>query len=151
MLFTCNNETDIFISNSTKDKIWNLEYTDLSLLLRQNFNCQSEKHNFLSLADGKLLIHLTNKPLKVKQIDSIEILTDAFINYKIMINRYPLSAGDLLLYMSIIKGAVHVVDAPFNMVYQYDQQFRLRIAYNQTRTWYQIDGNYGYNLSQKGR
>ena len=40
MLFTCNNETDIFISKSTKDKIWNLKYTDLSLLLRQNFNCQ---------------------------------------------------------------------------------------------------------------
>jgi hypothetical protein len=36
MLFTCNNETDIFISKYTKDKIWNLEYTDLSLLLRQN-------------------------------------------------------------------------------------------------------------------
>ena len=145
MLFTCINETDIFISKSTKEKIWNLEYSDLSLLLRQNFNCQSEKHNFLSLADGKLLIHLTNKPLKVKQIDSIEILTDAFINYKVMINRYPLSAGDLLLFMSIIKGAV--VDAPFYRVYQYDQQFRLRIAYNQIRTWSQIDD---YNLSQKG-
>jgi hypothetical protein len=58
-LFTCNNETDIFISKSTKDKIWNLEYTDFSLLLRQNFNCQSEKHNFLSLADGKLVMHPT--------------------------------------------------------------------------------------------
>ena len=44
MLFTCNNVTDIFISKSTKDKIWNLEYTDLSLLLGHNFNCQSEKN-----------------------------------------------------------------------------------------------------------
>ena len=75
MLPKCNNETDIFISKHTKDKIWNIEYTDLSLLLRQNFNCQSEKHNFLSLADGKLVMHPTNKPLKVKQIDSIEIWT----------------------------------------------------------------------------
>ena len=66
-----------------------------------------------------------------------------------MIDRHPLIAGDLESYMSIIRGAV--VDAPFNRIYQYDQQFRLRIAYNQTRTWYQIDGNYGYNLSQKGR
>ena len=71
MLFTCNNETDIFISKSTTDKIWNLEYTDFSLLLRQNFNSQSEKHNFLSLADGKLIMHPTNKSLKVKQTDSI--------------------------------------------------------------------------------
>ena len=107
MLLTCNNETDIFISKSTKEKNWNLEYTDLSLLLRQNFNCQSEKHNFLKLADGKLVMHPTNKPLKVKQIDSIGIWTDAFINYaKVVIDRLPLLAGDLLSYMSIIRGAV---------------------------------------------
>ena len=82
----------------------------------------------------------TNKPLKVKQIDSIGIWTDAFINYaKVMIDRHPLLAGDLLSYMSIIRGAV--VDALFYRVYQYDQQFRLQIAYNQTRTWSQIDGN----------
>jgi hypothetical protein len=59
MLITCDNTTDIFISMSTKDKMWNLEYTDLSLLVRHNFNCQSVKHNFLTLADGKLLMHLT--------------------------------------------------------------------------------------------
>jgi hypothetical protein len=53
MLLTCDNETDIFISKSTKDKFWNLEYTVLSLLLRHHFNCQSVKHNLLSLADGK--------------------------------------------------------------------------------------------------
>ena len=27
MLITCDNETDIFLSKSTKIKIWNLEYT----------------------------------------------------------------------------------------------------------------------------
>jgi hypothetical protein len=70
----------ICISESTKDNIWNLEHTDLSLLLQHKFNCKGVKHNFLSLADGKLLMHLTNKPPKVKQIDSIEILTDAFSN-----------------------------------------------------------------------
>jgi hypothetical protein len=89
MLITCDNTTDIFISKSTKDKIWNLEYTDLSLLLRHHFNCQSVRHNFISLADGKLLMHLTNKSLKVKQINSIEIWTDAFINNaNIMIDRH---------------------------------------------------------------
>ena len=69
-------------------------------------------------------MHPTNKPLKVKQIDSIEIWTDAFINYdKVIIDRYPLLTGHLLSCMSIIKGAV--VDVPFYRVYQYDQQFRL--------------------------
>jgi hypothetical protein len=83
MLLTCDIETDISISKTTKDKFWNLEYTVLLLLLRHHFNCQSVKHNFLSLADGKLLMYLTNKPLKVKQINSIEIWTDAFRYCKI--------------------------------------------------------------------
>jgi len=94
-------------------------------------------------------MHPTNKPLKVKQIDSIEIWTHAFINYaKVMIDRHPLLAGDLLSYMSIIRRAV--VDAPLFRVYQYDQQFRLRIAYNQTRTWSQIDGNLWLQYIGKG-
>jgi hypothetical protein len=43
---------------------------------------------------------------------SIGIWIDAFINYaKVMVDRHPLLAGDLLSYMSIIRGAV--VDAPF--------------------------------------
>ena len=129
MLLTCDNETDIFISKTTKDKFRNLEYTVLSLLLRHHFNCQSVKHNFLSLADGKLPMYLTNKPLKVKQINSLDIWTDAFINNaNVMIDRHHLLAGYSLSYMSIIRGAV--VDAPVNRVYQYDQQFRLRIAHN---------------------
>ena len=78
-------------------------------------------------------MHPTIKPLKVKQIDSIEIWTDAFINYaKVMIDSQPLLAADLLSYMSIIRRAV--VDAHFFRVYHYNQQFRFRIAFNQTRT-----------------
>jgi hypothetical protein len=74
-------------------------------------------------------MHLTNKHLKGKQIDSIEIWTDAFINNaNVMIDRHYLLAIYSLSYMSIIRGVV--VDAPFYRVYQYDQQFRLRIAYN---------------------
>jgi len=52
------------------------------------------------------------------------------------------------MYMSIIRGAV--VDAPFYRVFQYDQQFQLRIAYNQTRTWSQIDGNLWLQFIAKG-
>ena len=67
-------------------------------------------------------MHLTNKLLKVKQINSIEMLTDAFINNaNVMIDRHHLLAGYLLSYMSIIRGAAG--DAPLYRVYQYDQQF----------------------------
>jgi hypothetical protein len=65
-----------------------------------------------------------------------------------MIDRHPLIAGDLESYMSIIRGAV--VEAPFYRIYQYDQQFRLRIAYNQTRTWSEIDGNLWLQFIAKG-
>ena len=69
-------------------------------------------------------MHLTNKSLEVKQIDSIYIWTDPLINNaNIMNDRQPLLSRNLLLYISIISGAVD--DAPFNRVYQYDQQFRL--------------------------
>jgi hypothetical protein len=94
-------------------------------------------------------MYLTNKPLKVKQINSIEIWTDAFINNaNVMIDRHHLLAGYSLSYMSIIRGAV--VDAHFNRVYQCDQQFRLRIAYNQTRTMSQIDGNLWLQFIARG-
>ena len=39
---------------------------------------------------------------------------------------------------------------PFYRVYQYDQQFRLRIAYNQTRTWSQIDCSIWLQFIAKG-
>jgi hypothetical protein len=52
-------------------------------------------------------MHLTNKPLKVKHINSIKLWTDAFINNaNIMIDRHHLLAGYSLSYMSIIRGAV---------------------------------------------
>jgi hypothetical protein len=50
--------------------------------------------------------------------------TDAFINYaKVLITKHPLLAGDLFMYMAIIKGAIS--DATFDRVYMCDQQFRL--------------------------
>jgi hypothetical protein len=94
-------------------------------------------------------MYLTNKPLKVKQIYSMEIWTDAFINNaNIMIDRHHLLAGYSLSYMSIIRGAV--IDAHLKRVYQCDQQFRLRIAYNQTRTMSQIDGNLWLQFIARG-
>ena len=50
--------------------------------------------------------------------------------------------------MSIIRGAV--VDAPFYRFYQYDQQFRLRITYNQTKQMSQIDDNLWLQFIARG-
>ena len=50
--------------------------------------------------------------------------------------------------MSLIRGAVS--DAPFEKVYHYDQQFRLRISQNPTKSWSQIDGNLWLRFIAKG-
>jgi hypothetical protein len=69
-------------------------------------------------------MHLTNRSLEVKQIDSIYIWTDPLIdNANIMFDRQPLLSRNSLLYISIIRGTVD--DAPYYRINQYDQQFRL--------------------------
>ena len=57
-------------------------------------------------------------------------------------------ATDLISYMILIRGAVS--DALFEWVYNYDKQFRLRIAQNPTRSWSQIDGNLWFRFIAKG-
>lgn len=85
----------------------------------------------------------------MKHIDNIKAWTDAFINFaKIVIQRHPLLASDLFSYIALIRGVV--TDAPFERVYQYDQQFRLRVAQSPTKKWSQIDGNSWFRFIAKG-
>ena len=143
------NELDIFISQSVKEKIWNMEYIDLSLLLRQNFNMPNETQNCIAVENGKLIVQSVNKTVKIKRIDNIEMWTDAFLNYaKVLTEKHSLLAGDLFMYMSIIRGALS--DATFDRVYTYDQQFRLRVSLNPTRSWAQIDGVLWLRFVAKG-
>jgi hypothetical protein len=57
-------------------------------------------------------------------------------------------ATALIPYMILIRGAVS--DALFERVYNYDKQFRLRIAQNSIRSWSQIDGNLWFRFIAKG-
>jgi hypothetical protein len=41
-------------------------------------------------------------------------------------------------------------DAPFVRIYQYDQQFRLRVARNPSKSLSQIDGNLWFHFIAKG-
>jgi hypothetical protein len=64
----------------------------------------------------------------IKSIDNIDLWTEAFTNFsKILIQKHPLLASDLLTYMSIIRGTA--ADASFERIYQYDRQFRLHVAH----------------------
>ena len=138
MLMAFSNELDIFLLQTLKDQIWNLEYIDLSLLLRQHFNFPNENQNCIAVDNGRLVLQSVNKPAK-KHIENMSMWTDAFINYaKVLITKHPLLAGDLFMYMAIIRGAIS--DATFDRVYMYDQQFRLRMSLNPRNSWSHIDG-----------
>jgi hypothetical protein len=64
MLMAFSNELDIFLPQTLKDKIWNLEYIDLSLLLRQNCNFPNENQNCIAVDNGRLVLQSVNKPAK---------------------------------------------------------------------------------------
>ena len=120
-----------------KDKIWNFEYIDLSLLLKQNFvNNINENQNTLEIVDGKLVIH--SKTKKVKSIDNINTWTDAFVTYlQVVIDNHPSKCKEMLKYMSVIRA---IAEETLNDRWlHYDQQFRLRVARNPAKSWANID------------
>ena len=138
MIMPSANETDIFVSQNIKQKIWNFEYIDFSILLIQNsqYYDNTEQKQKITVENGMLVV--SSKPERARSIDNIEIWTEAFSNFsKLILQRHPSLAQDLFTYMSVIRGAVS--DAPFERVYQYDRQFRLRVAQNHTKSWAQID------------
>lgn len=151
LIVPMNNDIDLFVSQNVKEKIWGLQYVNLALLLQQNFDIPNEttKSNCLTVVNGNVVVNTDNKHLKIKNIENINTWTDAFINFsKIVIQRHPLLAMDLLSYMSLIRSLAS--DAPFVRIYQYDQQFRLRVAQNPSKSWSQIDGNLWFRFIAKG-
>ncbi|CAC5371485.1 unnamed protein product [Mytilus coruscus] len=57
---------------------------------------------------------------------------------RVLIERYPGKASELFSYMSMIMGAA--ADHPVEKWYTYNQQFRLRVSRDHTKTWSSIDG-----------
>ena len=149
LLMPFSNELDIFVSQNTKEKIWNMGYIDLAILLRNNFTVPNEMQNCISVDNGRLVIQQMNKVVKAKHIENIDSWTDAFLNYaKILVENHTTMASELFTYMSIIRGAL--ADATFDRVYMYDQQFRLRKSLNPTRPWSQVDGVLWLRFIAKG-
>ena len=139
LMIPMSNELDIFVSQNIREKVWNFQCIDLSLLSKSNFSVPNETQNCIAVEEGKLVVQTTSKPQKHKRIETIEMWTDAFLNYvQIIIDRHPQMTKDLLIYMVTIRGAT--LDATFDRVYMYDQQFRLRVAQDPARSWSHIDG-----------
>ena len=72
LLMPFSNELDIFVSQNTKEKIWNMGYIDLAILLRNNFTVPNEMQNCISVDNGRLVIQQMNKVVKAKHIENID-------------------------------------------------------------------------------
>jgi hypothetical protein len=64
------NELDIFVSQITKENIWNMGY----------FTVPNEMQNCISVDNCRLVIQQMNKVVKAKHIENIDSWTDAFLN-----------------------------------------------------------------------
>ena len=54
------NELDIFVSQNTKEKNWNMGYIDLAILFRNNFTVPKEMQNCIRVDNGRLVIQQMN-------------------------------------------------------------------------------------------
>ena len=133
------NDLDIFISEASRQKIWNSEYIDLAHLLRQNYCPNTESMGTLTLVDNNLSVKTGSPKFRVP-INSIELWTDAFINFTMVFGiRHKEKTTELLKYMTIIRGAA--ANNPIQKWATYDTQFRLRMAKDPNRSWANIDGH----------
>ncbi|CAC5396073.1 unnamed protein product [Mytilus coruscus] len=95
--------------------------------------------------ENRMLV-ISNKPSKVNTINN---WTEAFAIFsKILLQKHASLVQDLFTSMSIIRDAIS--DAPFDRVYQYDRQFRLRVSLNHSKSWSEIDGFLWLKFIAKG-
>lgn len=133
------NDHEVFISEVTKNKIWDGQYVELALLLKQNFSAVQSVAGTLAVIDNQLSIKPATSKIK-QPINSIDMWTDAFINFiLIYIQKHQTKAPELLKYMSVIRGAAS--NNPISKWLAYDMQFRLRMGKDPSKSWSQIDGH----------
>ena len=132
------NETDVFLLQGLKEKVWKFEFVDLSQFLRQNFeNNFEQRPSNLEVINGKVVLQQRVK--QIKNIDNINTWTNAFLNYtSVLLVNHPSKASELIQYISIIRNVAE--EHPTCRWLVYDQQFRLRISRNPNRAWNSIDG-----------
>ncbi len=74
---------------------------------------------------------------------------EVFIAYiQVVIDNHPNKAHELLKYLSVIRDASD--ECPIVQWVQYDQQLRLRVSRNPTRSWSNIDAELWPRFIAKG-
>lgn len=133
------NDIDIFVSDATKEKIWNSQYIELALLLKENFTPNIENSGSLVVVNNQLTLKPYSSKVKV-HITDVNMWTSAFVNFiEIFSLKHPERTNELLRYLSVIRNIA--ANNPLHKWLEYDSTFRLRMSKNPTRSWAQIDGH----------
>ena len=121
------------VSQSNKNKIINGEYIDLSQLLENTIKHEKQE-NQIVMVDGVL----TTKAKSKNSLNTIEVWTDAFIVYISIYSAVHASKFQALLkYMHDVRlGASRIRGLGWK---EYDEQFRLKMSANPTKSWENID------------
>ena len=121
---------DINVSQELKTKIVNGQYVDLAKLLNNTIEPQKQ---MIVMVNGEL----ETVEKSTKKITNIEQWTDAFIIYaSVYLSSHPAKSLQLLKYMKDLRMAACRSPEGFK---DYDQQFRLKMEKDPTRSWAEVD------------
>ena len=115
------------------------EFFDLSKLLPENFHSLAKKDNsyHLSMGEDSMLCFKQGKEPK-KKIRDIESWTTAFTCYiRIIIDKFPARAKDLVAYLDLIRYAAAYHQSMGWLLY--DENFRMKAANDKSVSWSRID------------
>lgn len=131
MVNSYNNSMGLNVSLEIKNKIVSGQYIELSKLLS---NSNEPQKQTIVMVNGELQTSEKNS----KKINNIEQWTDAFIIFcSIYLQAHPAKTLEILKYMKDIRLAA---SRSGNLGFkEYDQQFRLKMAMNPTKSWGEVD------------
>lgn len=121
------------LTQAQKERIKVGNYIDLAMLLDVPLTASSDKKIFTLNESGELTLQTNQK----QKIDTISKWTDAFIIYmSIYLESHPEKAQDLLKYMQSVRLGASRHSTGW---LQYDQQFRLRMMAEPSKSWAAVD------------
>ena len=130
MVESYQNTMGLNVSSEMKNKITNGQYVDLKKMFMNKNEVKKQK---IIVVNGEL--QTTEK--ETKQINDVETWTDAFLIYaSIYLTAHPSKNLEILKYLKDIRLAAARSNSGF---LEYDQQFRLRMAQNPSKSWAEVD------------
>ena len=134
-LVSAHDDLSLHVPKSIKEKIWNGEYIDISVLLIREPSSLDTCTQKLVMVNGELIIKQAQEPVKIMDVEK---WTNAFIIFSnVLIAKHPEHAQGLLKYMNSIRlGASRHQGLGWKA---YDAQYRLRKSTKPLSDWGTVD------------